>query len=74
MHPISFRTIDDPEHIRHGLIAQDFEQLSNYGEWQVWKKTDDGFQELGYMELIADIIKVEQELIEKIEEIERRLG
>ena len=74
MHPISFRTIDDPEHIRHGLIAQDFEELSNYGEWQVWKKTDDGFQELGYMELIADIIKVEQELIEKIEEIERRLG
>jgi phage minor structural protein len=74
MHPISFRTIDDPEHIRHGLIAQDFEVLSNYGEWQVWKKTDDGFQELGYMELIADIIKVEQELIEKIEEIERRLG
>lgn len=74
MHPISFRTIDDPEHIRHGLIAQDFEQLSNYGEWQVWKKTDDGYQELGYMELIADIIKVEQELIEKIEEIERRLG
>lgn len=73
MHPISFKTIDDEIHTRHGLIAQDFEELSNYGEWQVWHRTDDGYQELGYMELIADIIACEQEILERLELIEQKL-
>ena len=73
MHPISFKTIDDEIHTRHGLIAQDFEELSNYGEWQVWHRTDDGYQELGYMELIADIIACEQEILERLDRIEEKL-
>lgn len=73
MHPISFKTIDDTEHTRHGLIAQDFEELSNYGEWIVWCETDDGYQELAYMELIADIIEVEQEILKRLEDIEEKL-
>lgn len=73
MHPISFKTIDDEIHTRHGLIAQDFEELSNYGEWQVWHRTDDGYQELGYMELIADIIACEQEILERLDRIEKKL-
>ena len=73
MHPISFKTIDDTEHTRHGLIAQDFDELSNYGEWLVWCETDDGYQELAYMELIADIIEVEQEILKRLEDIEEKL-
>ena len=73
MHPISFKLIDDTEHIRHGLIAQDFEKISNYGEWAIWGESHDGYQKLAYMELIADIIKTEQEILDRLDAIEEKL-
>lgn len=72
--PVSFRMKNNPEHTKHGFIAQDIKPLSNDGEWDIWAEPDGDIQGICYTELIADIVKVEQEILNRLEKLEENGG
>lgn len=72
--PVSFRMKNKPERLRHGFIAQEAKEAidSNSEDWVFWSKLEDEneTQQLSYMEIIADLVEVEQELLKRVERLE----
>lgn len=67
--PVSFAYKSDPEHIQHGFIAQDVQEIVH--DWDVVRKSESGILGLSYTDFIADLVATVQYQNKRIEALEK---
>ena len=76
--PKKFRMKADESKIRHGFIAQDVLQDIKVGDWDLVPiipvDQDNKFYGLNYIDIIADLTKTVQNLIQRIESLENDIA
>lgn len=73
LNPVSFRYKEGfDDKIHHGLIAQELESVVPDSEWGIVNSSL-RYKSVYYIDLIADLIKVNQYLIDKVDSLEKEL-
>lgn len=67
--PARFAYKTDPDHIKHGFIAQDVQKIVH--DWDVVRESESGMLGLSYNDFIADLVATVQYQDKRIEELER---
>lgn len=69
--PLQFRFISFPERLRHGFITRDVKPIA-YDGWGIVHTKPDGYENLAYTEIIADLVATVQTLNDRLKALEGR--